>query len=468
MQQNPYNSRTMVRKSRYKKITTDSITAQVTQLNHEGRGVTHIDGKATFLFGALANETVQFRYSKLHRQYDEGAVTEVLEKSPDRVTPLCKHFGVCGGCSLQHMNSTAQRAHKQAVLLEHFQHQANTQPKVILEPLYGNPWEYRRRARLSVKYVEKKNAVLVGFRERSARFVADIHQCEILHPSIGKKIKAFGELIMQLEKKAHIAQLEIAIGDNASAVIIRNLVELPESDIEKLMHFAQENQLQFYLQPGNADTIYPLYPKNPEKLFYTIPNHKMTMHFQPAQFTQINQEINLKMIDRAIALLELKKTDRVLDLFCGIGNFSLPIAQYCTHIIGVEGSEKAIIQAKKNALENNIASTEFYTHDLSAELSAASWAQNHYDKVLLDPPRVGAKELMPYFATWKPTHIVYISCNPITLARDTKDLLQLGYTLEKAGVMDMFPHTDHIEAIALFVRNDHDRSQTITPSHSLD
>ncbi|EKD77135.1 MAG: hypothetical protein ACD_42C00470G0001 [uncultured bacterium] len=442
----------MARKSRFKKISNEVFTARVTQLNHEGRGVAHIHGKATFVFGALPTETVQCKYTKLHRQYDEATAVAILEKSPDRVTPLCRHFGICGGCSLQHMNSTTQRAHKQAVLLEHFQHQANTQPTTVLEPLYGNVWEYRRRARLSVKYVEKKNAVLVGFHERSARFVADIHQCEILHPSIGKKIKALGELLMQLEKKAHIAQCEIAIGDNASAVIIRNLTELPKSDLEKLILFAQENQLQFYLQPGNAETISPLYPSIPEKLFYTIPDYHLTLYFQPAQFTQINQEINLKMIARVIELLDLQKSDHVLDLFCGIGNFSLPIAKHCTQVVGIEGSNHAVQQAKINATENKIENVAFHTHDLSAELPLISWMKTRYDKLLLDPPRVGATEIMHAISTWLPQRIVYVSCNPITLARDAKDLLQLGYRLEKAGVMDMFPHTDHIEAIALFIR----------------
>jgi len=444
----------MPRKPRHKRIPTDSVTTQITHLNHEGRGVAHINGKATFLFGGLKGETVTFNYSDIHRQYDEGNVIEVLEKSEDRVTPLCQHFGVCGGCSLQHMHSNAQRAHKQSVLLEHFQHQANVQPKIMLEPLSGNPWEYRRRARLSVRYVPKKNAVLVGFRERSSRYVAHIIQCEILHPSVGKKIKALGELLMQCEMKSHIAQLEISVGDNATAVIVRNLVELPQTDLEKLIVFARDNHLQFYLQPKAPDSIYPLYPKNPEPLFYAIPNHKIKMHFQPTQFTQINQEINLQMIDRAIALLDLQKTDRVLDLFCGIGNFSLPLAKQCAEVIGVEGSKTAIEQAYINAADNHIQNTQFYTHDLSADLTPAAWSQQPFDKVLLDPPRAGAAELMPYFSTWKPHRIVYISCNPITLARDTKDLLELGYTLEKAGVMDMFPHTDHIEAIALFVNAD--------------
>lgn len=428
------------------------VTAKIEALSHEGRGIAHVDGKITFVFGALPGETVEFRYNALHRQYDEGSAVNVLEKSVDRVVPQCAHFGVCGGCSLQHMSVEAQRAHKQAILLEHFAHQANVAPKEILEPLFDQAWEYRRRARLSIKYVEKKGAVLVGFHERGARYVAQISQCEILHPSIGRKIKALSELLMQCEMKAQIAQCEVAIGDNTSAIILRNLVELPHSDLEKLIGFARDNHLHLYLQPKNAESIYPVYPENPDALFYEIPAQQIKMFFKPAQFTQINQGVNLKMLARALALLDLQKTDHVLDLFCGIGNFSLPIAKFCEKIIGVEGSDSSILQAQKNALENNIHNAEFYTQDLSADFSAQTWCQRTYDKVLLDPPRTGAKELIPYFSLWKPKVIVYISCNSITLARDTQLLLQLGYTLEKAGIMDMFPHTEHVEAIAVFLR----------------
>lgn len=431
---------------------TELQTATVTQLNHEGRGITHINGKTTFLFGGLPGETVQFRYTEIHRQYDEGTVVSVTEKSPDRVEPQCAHFGLCGGCSLQHFSSDAQRAHKQSVLLEHFQHQANCQPENILPPLHANLWEYRRRARLSVRFVIKKNDVLVGFRERGTRYVAELKACEVLDPSVGRKIAALRELFMQCEMKAEFAQVEIAVGDAATAAILRHMKPLPESDIAKLIAFAAENHWQLYFQPGGHDTIHPVFPENPDPLFYTIPNHAIKMVFKPAQFTQINQSVNLKMIDRAIELLALTKTDHVLDLFCGIGNFSLPMAKYCKHVVGVEGADSSILQAKENATQNDIHNADFYVQDLSVDLKDVSWSQQHYDKILLDPPRAGAKEIMPFIAQWQASRIVYVSCNPITLARDTKDLLELGYRLVQAGVMDMFPHTDHIEAIALFVK----------------
>lgn len=439
------------RRSR-KKIPTELVTANITSMSHEGRGITHIDGKTTFLFGGLPGETVQFQYTQCHSKLDEGNVTDVITASPNRVAPLCQHFGVCGGCSLQHLSPDAQRAHKQTILLEHFQHQANCVPAEVLPPIFADQWGYRRRARLSVKYVTKKNAVLVGFRERNSSFVANIQQCETLHPSIGKKINALSVMLTQLEMKSHIPQLEIAIGDTITAVIVRHMVELPASDCEKLIAFAKDNNLHLYFQPKGNDSIHPVFPENPEPLFYIIPSHALTIFFQPAQFTQINQAMNLQMIARAIDLLALQKTDRVLDLFCGIGNFSLPIAAHCAEVVGVEGAESAIVQAKKNADFNHITNTEFYVQDLAVDLKKAAWSEKRYDKILLDPPRAGAKELMPYISVWKPTRIVYVSCNPITLARDAEYLLQLGYRLEKAGVMDMFPHTEHVEAIALFVK----------------
>lgn len=446
-----------------RKIPTETRTADVSHMNHEGRGIAHIDGKTTFIFGALPNETVNFKYTNCHAQFDEGAVVEVMTAAPERVTPRCQHFGVCGGCSLQHLSAESQRLHKQKSVLEHFQHQAHCQPTEVLPPLYADTFGYRRRARLSVKYVLKKNAVLVGFRERNSNFVADIQQCETLHPSIGKKIKIISELLMQLEMKSQIPQLEISIGDNATAIIVRHLVALPQSDIDKLIAFAKDNQLHLYFQPKNYDSIHPVYPEKPEVLFYEIPANNLKITFQPAQFTQINQELNLQMIARAIDLLDLKKSDVVLDLFCGIGNFSLPIALHCAHVVGVEGADHAIAQAKKNAVINHLSNAEFYVHDLAADLQQVAWSTRQYDKILLDPPRAGAQELMRYMTSWKPSRIVYISCNPITLARDAEYLLQLGYRLEKVGVMDMFPHTEHVEAIALFMRDSDDKRSPHLP-----
>ena len=442
----------MSKRSRRKRkaVPTALCTATITGLSHEGRGITHIDGKATFLFGGLRDETVRFQYKQCRSQMNEGDVVEVITPSPDRVTPRCQHFGVCGGCRLQHMSSEAQRRFKQDMLMEHFQHQAQCEPQEILIPLFDENYGYRRRARLSVKFVAKKNAVLVGFRERNSNFVADIHQCETLHPSIGKKIKLIAECIEQLTVKSDIPQIEVAIGDNATAIVVRHMVPLLTLDSEKLIALARENNWHLYYQPGDYQTIHPVFPENPESLFYEIPDEPLKIVFEPAHFTQINQAVNLKMMARVMELLDLKSTDHVLDLFCGIGNFSLPISKHVHHVTGIEGAENSIIQAQKNAALNHIQNTTFYTQDLTQDCRELAWAKKKYDKVLFDPPRAGAKEIIPLLSVWKPSHIVYVSCNPITLARDTKDLLQLGYQLKKSGVMDMFPHTDHIEAIALF------------------
>ena len=435
-----------------KSVPTELHTATITGISHEGRGIAHIDGKTTFLFGGLPGETVRFAYKQCRSKRDEGDVVEVLTPSPDRVVPRCQHFGVCGGCRLQHMSSSAQRRYKQATLIELFWHQAQCKPEEIIEPLFDEAYGYRRRARLSAKFVIKKNAVFVGFRERNSSFVVDIHQCETLDPIVGKKIKVIAQCIELLSAKFDIPQIEVVIADNATALVVRHMVALTESDSEKLISLASENHWQLYYQPGDYQTIHPVFPENPDLLFYEIPDEKLKMVFEPAQFTQINQPMNLKMIKQAMECLDLKSTDQVLDLFCGIGNFSLPMARHAHHVTGVEGAQNSIIQAQKNAAFNHIQNTTFYTQNLAQDCQALCWAQKQYDKILLDPPRTGAAEMMPLFCVWQPERIVYISCNPITLARDAKDLLQLGYSLKKTGVMDMFPHTDHVEAIALFQR----------------
>ena len=443
----------MPKRTRRQRIPQAHVTTTISALSHEGRGIAQIEGKTTFIFGALTDESVTFKYTKCHRQFDEGLAIDIDNASPDRTTPECAHFGVCGGCSLQHLNEPAQIKHKESVLLEHFAHQADTKPQSIASPIQAAPWGYRRKARLSVRYVPKKNKVLVGFREQDARFVADITTCEVLDKSIGKKIALFSDLLMQLEAKAQIPQIEVAIGDNATAIIIRHLEPLIASDLQHLVDFANDHSLHLYLQPKGPNTIHCVTPnKNDAVLFYDIPNFDIRMHFHPAHFTQVNQAVNLQMLDQAIDWLDLKDTDHVLDLFCGIGNFSLPIAKRCQHVTGVEGAESSISQAKINAENNHIKNTDFHVHDLTLPSNLTPWHNRAYNKILLDPPRAGAKEVMPDIAKWLPERIVYVSCNPITLARDAKYLLELGYRLEKAGVMDMFPHTQHVEAMALFTR----------------
>lgn len=423
---------------------------RIESLNHEGRGVSHINGKTIFLFNALPDETVTFQITRAHRQFDEGITTAIDRPNQDRVTPRCKHYGVCGGCALQHMDDTLQRTHKEKILLEHLQHQARVVPEKIESPLTATPWGYRRRARLSAQFSQQKNKLLVGFRARQSHHVAEITQCETLHPAIGTKITVLSELLSSLSVRAKIPQIEIAIGDAATALILRHLIPLTARDREKLLSSEKTHGFCWYTQSGNANTVTALSaPEN--NLYYDLKKYSVRLFFTPTQFIQINAEINQKMIERAITWLDVKSDDVVLDLFCGIGNFSLPTARLCKKVIGIEGAEDAIITARNNATYNQMTNIQFITHDLTKSIATLPFCEKKIHKVILDPPRAGATEILEDVSKLKPSHIVYISCNPITLARDAKTLLQLGYSLEKTCVMDMFPQTEHIEAMALFV-----------------
>ncbi|WP_423063906.1 23S rRNA (uracil(1939)-C(5))-methyltransferase RlmD [Candidiatus Paracoxiella cheracis] len=437
---------------RRKKCPTEHFTATVTTLSHDGRGIAHIDGKTTFLFGGLPEEAVEFQYQKIHSRYDEGKVVNVTNASPDRTAPRCKHYGICGGCSLQHIKPEAQIQHKLKAFLELMQH-AGCRPTELLPPITGNPWGYRRKARLSIKFLHKKDKVLVGFRERNGRFVANLERCDILDPSIGEKISAFSDVLYQLKIREQIPQIEIAVGDEKTAIIIRHLVNIESDDLNLLREFVTTHNLQLYLQPAGPDSIHLDWPTQTNSLLNcTLPAYNLSLQFHPNQFIQVNQNINDKMIAQALELLTLTPTDRVLDLYCGIGNFSLPIAKYCQKVIGVEGSSQSVQQATNNARLNHIDNAEFFCTDLSQPTYNKNWAAHVFDKIVLDPPRTGAKEVIDSIPAWKAKRIVYISCNPATLARDAKLLQEKGYNLEKAGVMDMFPHTQHVEAIALFIK----------------
>lgn len=427
--------------------------AVIHNLSHDGRGVAKVNDKATFVFGALPGETVTFHHTRFKSQYNEGQVVEILKPSPDRVPAKCEAFGICGGCVLQHFDPEKQIHHKEAVFLERLQHQADTQPKQVLEPITDALWSYRHKARLSVRYVAKKGKVIVGFRERNANYVANIDRCEVLTPKVGEKITAISDVLLQLEAKAEIAQIEVAVTETQTALILRHLVPLSEHDLAILDNFAKEQNFYLYLQPKGLDSIYLRAPKNENPLLhYQLNDYDLTIQFHPFQFTQVNPAINQKMIARTLELLELNKEDRVLDLFCGIGNFTLPMARFAEKVVGVEGDRTAVEMAKENARTNQIQNTEFYTSNLFEDCQNAAWAKQSYDKILLDPPRSGAKDVLPLINKWKPSRIVYVSCHTASLARDVKTLLEYGYQLEKAGVMDMFPHTAHSEAIALLTR----------------
>ena len=428
--------------------------ATITGLSHEGRGICKIDEKTTFVFGGLPDETVVLTYRKKRNKFDEATVTEVLKQSDLRVKPPCEFFGLCGGCSLQHMQHNYQLEHKQKTLLELLQHQANTQPEEILTPLTALQLGYRRKARLSVNYVPKKEKVMVGFRERRGRYVADMNSCKVLHPNIGEKISAFSTLFYNLENKPEIKQLEVAITDTVTAVIIRHMKPFCDSDLKQLEIFAEQHQLHIYLQPKGVDSIHLFYPKQTyDKLNYKLPEFELIMEFHPAQFTQVNQEINEKMLSQAVNLLDLQPTDKVLDLFCGIGNFTLPCAKTAAKVIGFEGAGDAVKQARQNAEINNIDNCEFFTEDLFNETDYHPVLTQKFDKVILDPPRSGAQEVLKLLPKWQAERIVYVSCNPATFARDAKAITEQGYKLMKAGIIDMFPHTQHVEVMALFQKS---------------
>ncbi len=430
----------------------DPVRTTIESLSHDGRGVTHVEGKAVFVDGALPGEEVDFLYTARSRRHDEGKVVEVLRASVDRVTPKCAHFGICGGCSLQHMAPEAQIQAKQQVLLDNLRHIGKVEAGEILAPLTGPHWGYRNKARLGVKHVRKKGKVLVGFREKRTPYLAELERCEVLHPSVGERLVELAELIASLQVFERIAQIEVAVGEEATALVFRNLDPLDAEDTARLTAYAQRTGLHLWLQPAGPSSAAPLWPQE-SRLFYTLPAHELVLDFLPTDFTQVNPQINLAMIDHALALLEPRDHERILDLFCGLGNFSLPIARRAAAVVGVEGDAGLVQRARDNATRNGIDNCEFHAADLTQDPSGLPWMRQSYDKLFIDPPRSGAAEMMPWVARLKPQRIVYVSCHPASLARDAGLLVhEQGYRLLQAGVMDMFPHTAHVESIAVFAR----------------
>ncbi len=437
-------------RSRRRKLPQDPVAATIESLSHDGKGVAHIEGKATFIHGALPQEEVMFRYTKKQKSHDEGMTVEVLKASPDRVAPPCQHFDLCGGCSMQHLSVSNQLASKQDALMEAFRRIGKVEPAEILPPLStGVSLGYRRKARLGVKYVFKKGKVLVGFRERGSGFLADLSSCKVLHPKVGELLTDLGELIFQTSIKERIPQIEVAMGDTECVLIFRILEPLSQQDEKLLLAFSGEKQVAIYIQEAGPDSVRPL--GDTVQLSYALPAHQLKMAFLPNDFTQVNSELNRLMIDRAIEMLNLDPADRVLDLFCGLGNFTLPLAKRCAEVVGVEGDGALVQRARNNAESNKIENSRYYTANLYESLEREPWLSERFDKVLLDPPRSGAQEVLAHLPKLGADRIVYVSCYPGTLARDAGILVnELGYKLVSAGVMDMFPHTSHVESIALF------------------
>lgn len=428
-------------------------TAEITDLAHDGRGVARVDGKTVFIEDALPGERVEWVRLKRGRNFDEGRLERVLEASADRVVPRCAHFGVCGGCALQHFDPQRQLDFKQQQLTEALARIGKVTPEEILPPLHASAWNYRRRARLAARWVHKKNRTVVGFRERSTPYVADLKRCEVLQPAVADLIEPLSTLLSALSIRNRVPQVEVAVGDNAVAFVVRVLDEPNAQDRELLERFGREHGIQIYLQPGGYETIAPLTPQA-TALHYKLPQFDVTLEFLPSDFVQVNADLNASMVERAVAMLAPTATDRVLDLFCGLGNFSLPLARSGAHVVGVEGDAGLVARARANAVRNGLAKVEFFCANLADEsIGSAGWAQQPYDKVLLDPPRAGANQVLPLIARSGANTVLYISCHPGSLARDAGILVhEHGFTLRAAGVMDMFPHTAHVESAALFVR----------------
>ncbi|MCB2426148.1 23S rRNA (uracil(1939)-C(5))-methyltransferase RlmD [Methylophaga pinxianii] len=440
----------MARRNQRQRLPTEAVQAVIESLSHDGRGIARIEGKTVFVDGALAGENVSFLYTRLHKKYDEAKVVSVENASADRVEAKCRHFGICGGCSLMHMSPEAQLSLKQDTLKEQLSHFGQLTPEQWLPPLTGPLWGYRRKARLGVRYVTKKEKVLVGFREKGSPYLAELTQCEVLDPRVGLRLEELGKMIAELEAYNRIAQIEVAMDDANTALVFRNMDPLCETDKQKLIHYGQQNDLWIYQQPGGPDTVTPLWPEDPQ--LHYAPEEGLRLEFAPGDFTQVNAGINHKMITKAIELLDLQESDRVLDLFCGLGNFTLPLAKRVNSVIGVEGDKSLVAHAQRNAAINDLTNAEFELADLTVtQLKDYPWAQAGFTKVLLDPPRSGAFEVLGQIADLGAETIVYVSCNPATLARDAGELVnEYGYTLVQTGIMDMFPHTSHVESIALF------------------
>jgi 23S rRNA (uracil1939-C5)-methyltransferase len=438
-----------------KPLPTEPVLGDIESLSHDGRGVAHVDGKAVFVHGALPGERVRFRYTRRARRHDEGVVAEVLTPSAERVDPRCAHFGVCGGCALQHMAPAAQVHMKARVLEETLARIGKVKPGRWLPPLTDAPWGYRRKARLGVRWVAKKGRVLVGFRERGSSFVADLVHCDVLRPEVGERLPALAALVESLSIRERVPQIEVAQGDGPTVLVFRVLDPPSPADVEKLLAFAADTGLHVYLQTGGIETIAPL-PGQAVQLSYRLPAYAVELLFEPADFTQVNLALNRRMVDQAVTLLDPQPDDRVLDLFCGLGNFTLPLARRAGRVLGVEGAAELVSRARRNAEHNGIDNADFQCADLYAEPAAATapWQSGRFDLALLDPPRSGAWEVLDALAATGVHRLLYVSCYPGTLARDAAHLVHgLGFSLTAAGAMDMFPQTAHLEAMALFERS---------------
>ncbi|MDD5387978.1 MAG: 23S rRNA (uracil(1939)-C(5))-methyltransferase RlmD [Gallionellaceae bacterium] len=431
----------------------------IESLDHEGRGVGHVDGKAIFVEGALPGELVRYSSYRKKPNFEQAQATDILKASTFRVTPRCRWFGICGGCSHQHLEESAQVAAKQRVLEDCFTHVGKVKPETMLSPIHGPTWGYRLRARLSVRHVAKKGGVLVGFHEKRSSYVADMGGCEVLPARISRLLPRLRALVGSLSIRDRLPQIELAAGDAVDVLVLR-VMDPPTPEDETLLRaFADANQVQFWLQSKGPDTAVPFHPLDAPALDYRLAEFDLVMPFRPTEFTQVNQDINAMLVRRAMRLLDPKPGERIADFFCGLGNFTLPIARKGASVLGIEGAAGLVARGIENAASNGLSgNSEFRVADLF-QMTPESYAElckngGQFDKILIDPPRDGAIELVKSLPDdGAPHRIVYVSCSPATLARDAAVLVhQKGYRLSAAGVANMFPHTAHVESIALFER----------------
>ena len=431
------------------------LRGQIESLTLEAQGVTRVDGKVYFVDGALPGETVEFEVKRSRRKHGHAKLLQIIEQndSSGRIKADCEYFGVCGGCSFRHYEKTRQLDAKQQALLDAFERIGKVSPEQVMKPITGDWLHYRRKARLGIRFVEKKGGALVGFREKNSSFITPLNQCLTLTKPLSDLLPGLTELVNELSIRQKLPQIEVAQGDNKISLVFRHLEKLNNNDLDLIVNFAKANQIQAFLQPKGLDSIHPLFPDSPEELFYELADHKIKFYFAPTDFIQVNAQANHLLVNQAIDFLDLQADDQVLDLYCGLGNFSLPIAQKCKHVLGVEGDKRLIDKAVSNANINNLSNTTFQQQDLSDQNADFSWMTDPYNKVLLDPARSGAIEVCQQFVNYHPEKIVYVSCNPATLARDANILVNVaGYRLSQTGIVNMFPHTAHIESIAVFER----------------
>lgn len=432
----------------------DLPTAFVESLDYEGRGVAHVDGKTIFIEGALPGELVEFETFRRKPSFERAHALRILRASPHRVEPRCASFGVCGGCSMQHLEPRAQVAAKQRVLEDNLRRIGKVRPEMLLAPIHGPTWGYRYRARFGARYVRGKGTALVGFRERKRSYIADMAACEVVPAHVSRLLLPLRELINGLSIRQRMPQVELSIGDTVDTLTFRNLDPLTQADETALRAFSDRHDVQVFLQPEGPDTVALLHPAGAPPLEYRLPEFDLVFPFSPTDFTQVNPAVNRVLVRRALALLDPKPGERVGDLFCGLGNFSLAIARRGALVHGIEGSaalvERATANARRNALD---ARCSFEAGDLFKVTRERWQALGGFDKLLVDPPRDGAFELVKVLGSSGPKRVIYVSCNPATLARDAEVMVHAnGYRLAAAGVVNMFPHTSHVESMAMFER----------------